>query len=287
MRRFGGVLSLLFALLWLPLGAQIEKPSLVETEWLAQHLNHPNLRIIDARADLPAYLQGHIPGAIYLHAETLRLSRGGIPGQLLPPERLAEIFGQLGIDNQTTVVVYSSSADNFTMATTVVFALVYLGHDRVAVLNGGWEKWQAENRPVSRDIPKVPVVSFVPNPRPELIRTANDVAKLIESPDSFEVIDARPTAMYQAGHIPTAQNLPLTEFLQSDGKVAVWLKPEAIREKLRAAGIDTQRPVVTYCASGRMSSLTWFTLKYLLGVDATLYEGSWVDWVANGQRVEK
>lgn len=287
MRRFGGVLILLMALLWLPLGAQIEKPSLVETDWLAQHLDHPQLRIIDARADLPAYLQGHIPGAVYLHAESLRLSRGGIPGQLLPPERLAELFGQLGIDNQTTVVVYSSSADSFTMASTVLFALVYIGHDRVAILNGGWEKWQAENRPISREIPKVPVVNFNPNPRPELIRTVNDVAKLIESPDAYEVLDARPSTMYQAGHIPTAQNIPLSEFLQSDGKVAVWLKPEAIREKLRATGIDTQRPIVTYCATGRMGSLAWFTLRYLLGADATLYEGSWVDWVANGQKIEK
>ncbi len=265
--------------------SQIEKPSLIETEWLARNLE--KVRIIDARGDLTSYLQGHIPGAIYLNSESLRLARGGIPGQILPPERLAEIFGQLGITNETPVVVYSSSTDSFTAATYVLFALVYLGHERVAVLNGGFEKWQAENRPMSRDIPRVGVVNYVPRPRPELVQTLNELAKYIDSPEPVQLLDARPSPMYQEGHIPSAESLPIGELLQSDGKVAVWLSPEAIREKLKARGIDPQRPIVTYCATGRQGSHAWFTLRYLLGLDAKLYEGSWVEWRATNQPVEK
>jgi len=265
--------------------SQIEKPSLVETEWLAQNLG--KVRVIDARSEVSVYLQGHIPGAVYLNSETLRVSRGGIPGQILPPERLADIFGQLGISNNTPVVVYSSSADSFTTATYILFALVYLGHDRVAVLNGGFEKWQAENRPLSREIPRVELASFTPDPRPELTRTLNELNQLINSPEPLQVLDARPSTMYQEGHMPTAQSLPIGELLKSDGKVAVWLSPDAVREKLKALGVDPQRPIVTYCATGRQGSLAWFTLRYLLGADATLYEGGWVEWRAAGQAIKK
>lgn len=275
----------LLMVVWLSAWSQIEKPTLVETEWLAQNLD--KVRILDARSELSSYLQAHIPGAIYLNSESLRLSRGGIPGQILPPERLAEIFGQLGIGNETPVVVYSSLSDSFTTATYVLFALVYLGHDRVAILNGGFEKWQAENRPLTRDIPRVEVANFVPRPRTELVRTLDQFTQVINSPEPLQVIDARPAPMYQEGHIPTAESLPFSELLQSDGKVAVWLSPEAIREKLKARGIDPERPIITYCATGRQGSHAWFTLRYLLGLDATLYEGSWVEWRAMGQPVEK
>jgi 3-mercaptopyruvate sulfurtransferase SseA len=109
---------LLTVALWSVAAAQplLDKPSLVTTDWLAKHLNAPNLRIIDARASLRDYLQGHIPNAIYLNTETLRISQGGVPARLLPPERLAEIFGAIGIGNAHTVVVYSSAEDAFAHA---------------------------------------------------------------------------------------------------------------------------------------------------------------------------
>ncbi len=155
MRRWIGLLGL--AWLTLTFGcaqSRTDAPQLISTAQLAQRLNDPNLRIIDARGALATYLQEHLPNALFLSTETLRLTRGGIPGQMLPPERLAEIFGAMGIGAENEVVVYSSAEDAFSAATYTALALLAIGHTRVAVLDGGFEKWKAENRPLSRAIPR-------------------------------------------------------------------------------------------------------------------------------------
>ncbi len=278
---FAGLLALGFA------QAQLEKPQLVSTEWLASRLNDPNLRIIDARGALPAYLQEHLPNAIFLSTETLRFSRGGIPGQLLPPERLAEIFGAMGIGAENEVVVYSSAEDAFSAATYTALALISIGHTRVGVLNGGFEKWKAENRPLTSKIPTLEPQTLVAQPNPEIFRTLEWLQKYLNSPEPVQLLDARSPQQYQAGHIPTAQNLFLRDMLRTEGGVSVWRSPDEIREKLKQLGVDTGRPLITYCNSGREASQLWFTLRYLLGIEVQTYDGSWVEWSAKGLPVEK
>ncbi|MCX7925614.1 MAG: sulfurtransferase [Fimbriimonadales bacterium] len=267
--------------------ARLEKPQLVSTEWLASRLNDPNIRIIDARGALPAYLQEHIPNAIFLSTETLRVSRGGIPGQLLPPERLAEIFGAMGIGSENEVVIYSSADDAFSAATYAALALIAIGHTRVGVLNGGFEKWKAENRPLTNKIPTLESQTLAAQPNLEIFRTLDWLQKYLESPEPVQLLDARSPQQYQAGHIPTAQNLFLREMLRTEGNVSVWRSPDEIREKLKQLGVDTGRPLVTYCNSGREASQLWFTLRYLLGIEVQTYDGSWVQWSAKGLPVEK
>ncbi|MFN4178920.1 MAG: sulfurtransferase, partial [Armatimonadota bacterium] len=160
-------ISLLFAAVSLA-QSLLTRPTVVTTDWLSQHLNNPNIRIIDARANLRDYLNGHIPNAVYLNTETLRISLGGVPARLLPPERLAEIFGAIGIGNRHTVIVYSSSEDSFAHATYIAFVLEFLGHSSIGVLDGGFEKWQAEGRPVTREFPKVLPTKFVPKVNQQL-----------------------------------------------------------------------------------------------------------------------
>lgn len=271
-------------------GAQIrlERPQLVSTEWLAQRLNDTNLRIIDARGTLSAYLQEHVPNAIFLSTETLRVSRGGIPGQLLPPERLAEIFGAMGIGTANEVVVYSSADDAFSAATYTVLALAAIGHTRVAVLDGGIEKWKAERRPLTTTIPTLePQLLRAQSNADRLLRTLDWLQKHFDSPETVQLLDARAPQQYQAGHIPTAQNLFLREMLRQEGSYSVWRNPDEIRARLLELGVDPQRPIVTYCNSGREASQLWFTLHSLLEADVYTYDGSWVEWSAKGMPVAK
>ncbi|MCX7992745.1 MAG: sulfurtransferase [Fimbriimonadales bacterium] len=267
--------------------ARLEKPQLVSTEWLASRLSDPNIRIIDARGVLAAYLQEHLPNAIFLNTETLRVSRGGIPGHLLSPERLAEIFSAMGIGANNEVVVYSSAEDAFSAATYTALALIALGHTRVGVLNGGFEKWKAENRPLTNKIPTLEPQTLTAQPNPEIFRTLDWLQKYLNSPEPVQLLDARSPQQYQAGHIPMAQNLFLREMLRTEGNVSVWRSPEEIREKLKQLGVDTGRPLVTYCNSGREASQLWFTLRYLLGVEVQTYDGSWVEWSAKGLPIER
>ena len=285
----GAALWALAGLTLAALNAQtrIEQPQLISTAQLAQRLNDPNLRIIDARGTLATYLQEHLPNALFLSTETLRITRGGIPGQMLPPERLAEIFGAMGIGADSEVVVYSSAEDAFSAATYTALALMAIGHTRVAVLNGGFEKWKAENRPLTRAIPRFEPQMRTAQPNPDLFRTLEWLQKYLDSPEPVQLLDARAPQAYQAGHIPTAQNLFLRDMVRSEGGYSVWRSPDEIRDKVRQLGIDPARPLVVYCNSGREASQLWFTLRALLGIEAQVYDGSWVEWSAHGLPSEK
>jgi thiosulfate/3-mercaptopyruvate sulfurtransferase len=278
----GAALWALAGLTLAALNAQtrVEQPQLISTAQLAQRLNDPNLRIIDARGTLATYLQEHLPNALFLSTETLRITRGGIPGQMLPPERLAEIFGAMGIGAENEVVVYSSAEDAFSAATYTALALLAIGHTRVAVLDGGFEKWKAENHPLSRAVPRFEPQLRTAQPNPELFRTLEWLQKYLDSPEPVQVLDARAPQQYQAGHIPTAQNLFLRDLLRSEGGYSVWCSPDEIRDTVRQLGIDPARPLVVYCNSGREASQVWFTLRALLGIEAQVYDGSWVEWSA-------
>lgn len=257
----------------------LTKPTLVTTEWLAKHLNHPNLRIIDARPSLRDYLEGHIPNAIYLNTETLRISHGGVPARLLPPERLAEIFGAIGIGNQHTVVVYSGGGDAFAHATYIAFALELLGHNAVGVLDGGFEKWQAEGRPVTREFPKVLPTRFTPRVNSQVRADWFTVWRNLQNKNA-QILDARSPKEFASGHIPNAINAFLRENLQGE-KVLTWKSKHELEARFKALGIDPKKPIVTYCNSGREASQLWFTLRHILGIpNVAVYDGSWIDWSA-------
>ena len=123
----------------------LDHPRLIETWELVEVINHPSVRIVDVRSSLDDYLKGHIPNAVYLHFENLQVSRNGIPAQLPDKMSLEKIMGDyLGISNDMWVALYSEKSNP--NATSLLWALDFLGHKRVAVLNGGWEKWVSEKR---------------------------------------------------------------------------------------------------------------------------------------------
>ncbi len=281
-RCFIGFLICLTCFLLAPVAVEqplLTKPTLVTTEWLAQNLKNPRLRVIDARASLRDYLESHIPNAIYLNTEALRWSRGGVPARLLPAKRLAEIFGAIGVGNRHTVVTYSSGEDAFAHATFIAFVLEFLGHRAVGVLDGGIEKWKDEGRPLSQEFPRVTPTQFTAKVAPSLRLDWLGVWTLVQN-KAAQVLDARSPSLFTKGHIPSARDLFLRENLQGE-KVLTFKRREQLMEKLKSLGIDPSLPMVTYCTSGREASQLWFTLRHILGIpNVMVYDGSWIDWSA-------
>lgn len=264
----------------------IEKPCLVSTEWLSQNLGRKDLRILDARYLITSYMQGRIPGAVYLNSETVRRSLGGVPGRLMPPERIALLLGELGITAAHSVVVYSSSEDAFAAATYTAFILEMLGNRKVGVLDGGFEKWASEGRKTTTDFQEYSPAQFVAGVNQALRATNKRVRQASTSGDAI-LFDARAPQQFKAGHIPNAKNLFLKDMLEGE-KTATWKPADRIREKIHGMGLDLKRPVITYCNTGREGSQIWFTLRHVLGLPkVSLYDGSIVDWTVRRLPQEK
>jgi thiosulfate/3-mercaptopyruvate sulfurtransferase len=259
----------------------LDRPGLVSTDWLAERIEDPGLRIIDARASLRAYVQGHVPGAVYLNTETVRISEGGVPARLLAPEQIAEILGKLGIANDHTVVVYSSAEESFAHAAYVAFLLEWLGQRAIGVLDGGIEKWRAEDRELSRKFPVRDPVAFQARPEASVIETADEVRRAIAGRQTV-LLDAREPPPFAAGHLPTARNLFHGRGL-TESEIKTWRSPDELRALASAVGADGGQPVITYCTSGRESAQLWFTLRHVAGLPrVSSYHGSWIDWTVRG-----
>ncbi|HXG24768.1 MAG TPA: sulfurtransferase, partial [Chthonomonadales bacterium] len=256
---------------------------LVETEWLAAHLDDPAIRVVDMRGYVRTetapdgfqtakytgardeYEQAHIPGAVYLDWTTDIVDPDDpVPAQVAPPERIARVLGAAGIGDDTLVVAYDHHpASQF--ATRLWWVLKYYGHDQVRVLNGGWNRWIAEGRPVTSERTLVSPATFTPRPRPELRAKAEDVLAMIGHPE-VTIIDARDEEQYtgairrgpRGGHIPGAVNLPREALVLPDGR---FRSLEELREIVEKAGIRPTRRAVAYCNGGVAATSVLFALS--------------------------
>jgi thiosulfate/3-mercaptopyruvate sulfurtransferase len=274
---------------------------LVETDWLAEHLQDPNLRIVDMRGYVRTtttqpgvqeasyegareeYEQGHIPGAVYIDwtRDIVDLD-DPVEAQIASAEKFAQTLGQLGIGDEHLVVAYDAHpASQF--ATRLWWALTYYGHANAAVLNGGLPKWQRENRPLSSELPTYPPAKFTPAVQPALRATAQDVLSALNQPGT-RLIDARDTGQFggtlvrahgRAGHIPGAVNVPREELIAPDG---TFRSTEELRAVFANAGVKPEERVIAYCNGGVAATSVLFSLA-LLGYPAlTNYDGSWNEW---------
>jgi len=264
---------------------------LVTTEWLQDHLNDPDLVIIDAQADVYDYLNEHIPGAVYLSDQALRAPEHGMPVRFISPQAVETLFSRVGISNDKPVVVYTGKgALNGTgdglAQTMVAYTLVRFGHNRVYVLDGGLDKWTAENRPVTKEFPKLQAGSFRAQERPCPITT--DQLRNLMDRDDVIIIDARSTKAYEGqavwsrgGHIPGAISLPWRS-LMADDNPALLKSDAEIAALLKKHNITPDKTIVTYCGTGREATNPFLLLKCYLGYpDVKLYEGSFTEWCAN------
>lgn len=274
---------------------------LVETSWLAEHLHDPHLRIVDmrgyvrtverngvqdaeyvgARAD---YEQGHIPGAIYIDwSSDIVDPDNEVEAQVASPERFAQVLGQRGIGDQHLVVAYDAHpASQF--ATRLWWALNYYGHDQVVVLNGGFPKWQREQRPLEINISSYPPATFTPQVQPQLRATADDVLAYLNQ-QSVKLIDARDIGQYtgkvvrgegRPGHIPGALNVPREELI--DPMSGTFRSNEELAQVFSKVGIVPDEHIVAYCNGGVAATSVLFSLAMLGYPRLTNYDGSWNEW---------
>lgn len=265
---------------------------LVSTEWLAQRLGNPDLRVLDATYHLPnlkrdaraEYAAAHIPGAVFFDIDAIADASIPLPHMLPPPARFAEAVGALGIGDNTFVVAYDSYG--LMSAARVWWMFRAFGYDRVAVLDGGLPKWKAEGRPVDNK-PVVPAPrTFTPKFRSRVLRRKNDVIENLKTM-AEQVIDARsagrfrgtdpePRAGLRSGHIPGSRNVPYASLL--DPKTQTVLPAEALRQRFQEAQVDLGKPLVTSCGSGVTACVLALGL-HLIGVpQVAVYDGSWAEW---------
>ena len=265
---------------------------LVETAWLADHLSAPDVVVLDGSMHLPTsgrnakteYDAAHIPGALFFDIDAIADKSNPLPHTLPSTVQFASQMKKMGIGDGSRIVVYDS--EGLYSAARVWWMFRTMGHDDVAVLNGGLKKWKAENRPLD-DLPP-PMRTprhFTPRFRADLIRDWSDVKALIGDP-STQIVDARaaprfagsvpePRAGLRAGHIPSSKNVPFQNLLTTDGT----LKPVAdLRAIFKAAGVDETRPVVASCGSGVTAGVVAFALAQLGHPDTAVYDGSWTEW---------
>lgn len=241
---------------------------LVSPEWLVEHLDDPQIRIVEVTTRGAGYTLGHIRGAVFFDLDT------ALPQNNVDVERIAADLGKLGISPDKTIVVYD--ANGAERAAQMFWLLEYLGFDKVRVLEGGSERWIAEGRPETRLKPTVEPVTFTPKVREDLIATADWIAARLDQ-DQIVLVDCRTPGEYEEGHIPGAHNrnwektLQLTAFQQF--RDAKELEPE-----FTVLGCADGSEIVTYCGSGRRSSHTYFTLRLLGYPTVRNYKGSWDDW---------
>jgi len=273
---------LLAALVAMPLCAQQATPGRVSPEWLQSHLGDPDLRVVDLRASIKEYWTAHIPGAVYLSPEALRLPQGGVPGMLAPPPILAGILGRLNVTPETRVVAVSEVNDFH--ASYLLWALDYLGHRRWALLSGGMKRWAEEKRPLTQDYPVIRSTRYrIPGLRPEVRATLAQVRDGLED-GSILLLDVRPRALYtgeegtwkRLGHIKGAVHLFWGDNLTETG---AWKSDEDLRAVYEAVGATPDKRIVVYCGQGQMASQTYVVLRYLLGYSRVqLYDGSFSEW---------
>jgi thiosulfate/3-mercaptopyruvate sulfurtransferase len=264
---------------------------LVSTEWLATHLQAPDIRIIDASWYMPAanrdpraeYRQAHIPGAVFFDIDEIADTTSAFPHMLAPPEKFASRVRKLGIGDGHRIVIYDGTG--LFSAARVWWNFRAMGHEDVFVLDGGLPKWKAENRPLE-DMPPIPRDRhFSPRPNHSLIRTAADMQANLTTRRE-QVVDARSPARFSAqepeprpgvrgGHIPGAVNIHYARLLNTDGTMRQRAELEAI---FSAAGIDTTRQVAATCGSGVTAAIVALALRVVGAPDAAIYDGSWSEW---------
>ncbi len=213
-------------------------PGIVSTDTLTAWMKAGPVMLVDIRTDVFAYLRGHLPGAAYLNTETLRATRGGLPTQLLDGPAYASLFSRMGLPFDRPVVIYSAGETHNIDATFLAWLLAGFGHPQVFVLDGGFFKWQLEQRPVVGEYPRLEATGFPPAPfRPEQA-SLEDVQRAVRT-GAAVLVDARPPDQYageagaqmRRGHIPGAVNHYWQDDLAREGFGYVW-KP---RDELRAA----------------------------------------------------
>lgn len=264
---------------------------LVSTAWLAENLGQRDLTIIDSSWFMPAlgrnarneYLAAHIPGARFLDIDEVADTSNSAPHMLPSAAEFGAAMEKLGVGKDDRIVVYDNSPTR--TAARGWFMFRHFGAPKVAILDGGFQKWLAEGRPTEKGKPTEKMARFE-----AVERTGEVVSKRqINSGFAMPLVDARGRARFEGteadprpgvapGHIPGARNLPYSDLYTKDGTLK---SPEEIRGLFLAAGVDPEKPFVASCGSGVTANSLIFAARMLGNRDGRLYDGSWSEWGAD------
>ncbi len=262
---------------------------LVSTEWVAQHKDDPDVRVLESNEDVLLYDLGHVPGALKIdwHDDL----NDALRRDYISKEKFEELASRLGITPETTVVFYGDK--NNWWATYALWVFRLFGHDNVKVMDGGRQRWIDEERELTRDVPSVEPTEYAAQERDEsrLRAFRQDVLQHIEG--QGQLVDVRSPQEYsgeklhmpdypqegamRGGHIPGAQSIPWARAVNADGTFKSAEELRAIYEEEK--GLSSDAETIAYCRIGERSSHTWFVLTYLLGYpNVRNYDGSWTEW---------
>jgi len=261
---------------------------LVSTAWAADHLNDPNVRLVEVDVDTSSFELGHIPGAVGWNWQTQLQDL--VRRDLIDKSTLEALLSQSGISNDTTVVLYGDNNNWF--AAYAFWQLKLNGHRDVRLLNGGRKKWSEEKRELTVAVTKPEPAKYAVPRQDESIRARRDaVFSVVNKESKGQLVDVRSVDEFtgkivappglsetaqRAGHIPGAANIPWVQASREDGTFRSY---DELRQLYGGKGIDGSEEVITYCRIGERSAHTWFALKYLLGFENVRnYDGSWTEW---------
>ena len=267
--------------------AEYAKDVLVEPEWLEQHLDDEGIRIVEVDENPALYAEAHIPSAIGFDWQ--KDLQDQVKRDFLGPEAFGELFGKHGISNDHLIVLYGDRNNWF--AAYTYWYLKYYGHDNVKLLNGPRERWIAEGRATSTDVPSHAATTFTAQPGNDAIRAKRDEVQSALG-DGRKLVDVRSPQEYsgeliamagyeqegaqRGGHIPGAASIPWARAVQEDG---TFKSADELRELYGGRGVLSGDPIIAYCRIGERSAHTWFVLHELLGQeDVRNYDGSWTEW---------
>lgn len=261
---------------------------LVSTAWVAEHLDDAHIRIIEADEDVLLYEIGHLPGAVKLdwHVDV----QDSLARDFIDQTGFEQLLGRWGIDNDTTIIFYGDRNNWYACYSFWLFSMY--GHTNMQVMDGGRQKWEAEGRPFTRELPHPAQATYHARQLDESIRAyRDDVAAGLKDP-ARGLIDVRSPQEYtgellhmvnypqegaqRGGHIPTAKNIPWATAANANG---TFKSAEELRQIYYSKGITPEKDVISYCRIGERSAHTWFALTYLLGYPRVRnYDGSWTEW---------
>ncbi len=260
--------------------------ALVTADWAEQNLNTPGVVFVEVDEDTTAYDAGHIPGAVTLDWQ--HDLQDPVRRDFVNRQQFEQLLSERGISNDDTVILYGGNNNWFAAYAYWYFTLY--GHRDVRLLDGGRKKWELDGRPLVTEVPERPRTSYLASEQDRSVRAFRDevLAAIgskglvdVRSPDEYAGRLRAPAhlpqeAAQRPGHVPTAVNVPWSKAANDDG---TFLSDDQLRKLYADAGLDTSRPVITYCRIGERSSHTWFALHELLGhPDVKNYDGSWTEY---------
>jgi len=265
--------------------------TLVSTEWLAKHLHDPDLRILDGSWYMPfmerdpkaEYDAAHIPGARFFDVDEISDQRSELPHMAPPVEKFISRMRAMGVGDGHQVVIYDGAG--LFSAARVWWTFRLMGKSDVAVLDGGFPKWQAEGRPVEDLPPMVKDRHMTVQRQAHLIKDVTQVAAASKLSD-YEIVDARSAGRFEgrepeprpnlrSGHIPGSKNVHFATLLNDDGTMKA---PDGLRAVFGTAGVDLKKPVITSCGSGVNGAMLNLALEAIGHRNHALYDGSWTEW---------